>query len=182
MSKIAFVLALLAVMAVIACGGSLTVEEYAEECGEVLEDLQDAGYSVFGLDPSDIYYNYDPDDIEDFRDELDDVKDVIGQYKSLSPPSELADFHDARVESLSFWEGEIIPLIEDSLSLGEDLYDAYEDDDGDRIDDIRDDLDDLQDDYYDLMDENEDIADDLEDAIDDLSSRDRRDLERDDCL
>lgn len=182
MRKIGFVLALLAVIAVIGCGSSMSFDEYAEECGEILEDLQDADYSVLGLEPSDINYYYDPDDIEDLRDQLDDVKDIIGRYKSLNPPSDLRDFHDARVASLSLWEDEVVPLIEDFLSIGEDLFDAYEDDDYDRIEDLRDDLEELQDEYDDIEDENEDIDDDLRDALDDLDSEDRRDLERDDCL
>ncbi len=182
MGKIGFVLALLAVIAVIGCGSSMSFDEYSEECGEILDDLQDAGYSVLGLEPSDVYYSYDPDYIDSIRDQLDYVKDVIGDYKSLNPPSDLGDFHDARVASMSLWEDEVIPLIEDSLSIGEDLFDAYEDDDYDRIEDLRYDLEELQDEYDDIEDEIDDIDDDLRDALDDLDSEDRRDLERDDCL
>ena len=183
MRRIWWLLAMMTLAAVIACGSSLTVEEYAEECGEILEDLNDADISIGGFDPSDVaYYSSDPDDIDDIRDAIDDLKEYIGEYKALSPPSELREFHEARVATLDFVEGEMIAILEDTASIAEDLIDAYEDRDEDEVEDLMDEIQDLEDDLEDFEDELEDLAEDLEDAEDDLSSRDRRDLERDDCL
>lgn len=183
MQRIWWLLAALALAAVIACGQSLTVEEYAEECGEILEDLEDLDISVIGFDPSDVlYYASDPDDIDDIMDGIDDVKESFGEYKALSPPSDLQEFHEAQVALMNFTEGETLAVIEDAMSIAEDLLDAYEDGDEDEIEDLMDELEDLEDDFEDLEDEYEDLLDDFEDAEDDLSSRDRRDLEREDCL
>lgn len=183
MRRMWWLLATLALVAVIACGSSLTVEEYAEECGDIIEDIGDVGIPVDGFDPTSIaYYSSDLDDIDDIQEAIDDTKEYMGEYKSLSPPSELQDFHDARVALLTLTEDEIFPLLEDALSISEDVIDAYQDEDYDAIEDLEDDLQDLEDDFDDLEDDLEDLRDDLEDAEDDLSSRDRRDLERDDCL
>ena len=183
MRRIWWLLALLALAAVVACGSSLTVEEYAEECGEILEDLNDVDISISGFDPSDVfYYASDIDDIEDISDAIDDIKEYIGEYKALSPPSELQEFHEARVAMLDFAEGEMLAVLEDALSIAEELLDAYEDDDDDAVEDLLEEIADLEDDFEDLEDDFDDLLDDLEEAEEDLSSRDRRDLERDDCL
>lgn len=183
MHRITWILAVMALAAVIACGQSLTVDEYAEECGEILEDLNDADISIGGFDPSDVaYYSSDADDIDDIRDAIDELKEYIGEYKSLSPPSDLKEFHEARVAVLDFAGGEMLSILEDTTSIVEDLIYAYEDGDEDEIEDLLDEIEDLEDDYDDFEDELEDLAEDLEDAEDDLSSRDRRDLEREDCL
>lgn len=183
MRGIWWLFAALALVAVIACGQSLTVEEYAEECGEILEDLNDADISIGGFDPSDIaYYSSDLDDLDDISDGIDDLKAYIGEYKALSPPSDLQEFHEARVAMLEFAEGEMLAVLEDATSIAEDLFDAYEDGDEDEIEDLLEEIEDLEDDFEDFEDDLEDLVEDLEDAEDDLSSRDRRDLEREDCL
>ena len=183
MGKIRWLLAALALAAVVSCGSSLSVEEYAEECGEILEDLNDADVSIGGIDPSDVvYYSSDPDDIDDIREAIDELKEYIGEYKALSAPSDLREFHEARVAVLDFAEGEMLTILEDTASIAEDLIDAYEDGDEDEVEGLLDDIEDLEDDFDDFEDELEDLLEDLEDAEDDLSSRDRRDLERDDCL
>ena len=88
MPRIALLIILATLAAVISCGQSLTVEEYAELCGEIVEDLDDVNYLV-GIDVSDVYRYNEADDLQDMGEDLDEMRDLIVQYKSLSPPPDL---------------------------------------------------------------------------------------------
>ncbi len=183
MPRIILLILLVTLGAVIACGQSLTVEEYAEMCGEIQEDLDDVEY-IMGIDIDDAFRYNDYDELQDMEEDLEEYRDLIGQYKSLNPPSGLEELHEVEVEAIDLIEGELLGIVEDALSKSRDLLEASDDEDYDKVDDLQDELEDLEAEYDDIRygDDFDDILEDLIDARDDLRSSDRRDLEREGCL
>ena len=151
----------LAVLAssVMACG-SITLEDYAEECGEWNEDYRSAS-------------------------SVRDLEEALEDWNALSPPGEVKDLHDLRAQAikLSLEKAEEREALEDQL---EDLEDDLDDAKRSERNDIRDEMDDLRDEaddrIDDLNDELQDLEDEWEDAEDELSRRDRRDLDDEDCI
>ena len=160
--------ALLVLLAATAACSSLSLEDYAEECGEWREDYDDvspgSGYSSGSVS---------------------DLEDALEDWNALSPPSEVQDFHNLAAESIRLVlelarEGE---ALEDQL---DDLQDELDDARRSQRDDIRDEMDDLRDEQEDLLedlfDRLEDLGDDYEDVIDDMPRRVERELEDAGCI
>ena len=162
MPKILGVLVLLVLAAsVLACGSSLSVEDYAEECSEWNEDYSSSMNSVR------------------------DLEDALEDWDALSPPGEVKTLHDLRTQGLKL-SLEIAKEREDLEDKLNDLQDELDDARRSEEDDIRDEMDDLRDEAQDrmedLQDDLEDLRDDWEDAEDDLSRGDRRDLDDENCI
>ena len=159
MRKFLGVLTMVILGAAAACSTGLSLDDYAEECGEWQEDYSD-------------YYS------------LRDAEDALEDWEAIKPPSEVERLHDLRTSSLKlaiqFWEKQ--EELDDEL---DDLRDEREDARRSERGDIDDEMDDLRDDFddemEDLQDEAEDLQDEAEDEWDDLSRRVRRDLEREGC-
>ena len=158
---------LLVLLSTVACA-SMSLEDYAEECGEWTDDYG----NLFGGSFS------GSTDASDMEDALDD-------WNALSPPGEVKALHDIRAEGLRLLleATEEYEALEDEL---DDLRDELDDAPRRDRDDIRDQMDDLSDDQYDLFDDLNDRIDDLEDdyqdELDDLPRSVERELEREDCI
>lgn len=149
------------VSSLLACS-SMTLDEYAEECGEWNDDHGSVFYGS-----------------------VRDIEEALDEWNALSPPGEVRQLHDLRADALKLY----LEIANEQEALEEDLEDLQDElDDARRSerDDIRDEMDDLREDAEDriddLEDELEDLVDEWEDAEDDLSRRDRRDLEDEDCI
>ena len=128
--------ALLVLLATAACA-SMSLEDYAEECGEWRDDYGDIGSSsVSGLE------------------------DALEDWNALSPPSEVKGLHDLTAEGIRITldlakEGEVL---EDQM---DDLRDELDDARRRQRDDFRDEMDELSDEQEDLFDDLRDRMDDL---------------------
>ncbi len=143
-----------------ACGGGLEPEDYAEECGEWVDD-----------------YRYDIDSERDWEDAIED-------WNAINPPGELKRLHELRAESLKlgFEVFKEYQELEDEL---DDLRDEMEDARRSERRDIEDEMDDLRDEFEDntedMEDELEDLIEDAEDEEEDLSRRLRKTLSEEGC-
>ena len=162
MSKVLIFIGLaLFATSVLACS-SMSLDDYAEECGEWNEDY------------SSIYFG-----------SVRDAEDALADWQALSPPGEVKQLHDLRESALKLYVemAKEREALEDDL---EDLQDELDDARRSQRDDIRDEMDDLRDDAEDrmddLQDQLDDLSDDWEDAEEDLSRRERRDLQSEGCL
>ena len=159
MAKLLSIMALLVLMSLVVSCSSLSLDEYAEACGEWHEDYDDAS-------------------------SVRDIEEALDEWNALSPPGEVKQLHDLGVSylklSLEFAKEQ--EALEDKL---DDLQDELDDARRSQRDDIRDEMDDARDDaddrMDDLRDEMDDLSDDWEDAVDELSRRERRDLQEEGC-
>lgn len=159
--------ALLVILSAVACGG-MSLEDYAEECGEWSDDY---GNQFRGTSPGSI----SPSDLEE----------ALEEWDALSPPGEVKAIHDVRADLLRV----ILETVEEGQELEDELDDLRDElDDAPRSqrEEIRDQMDDLRDDredlFDDLQDRMEDLNEDYEDELDDLPRRVERELEREDCI
>ena len=152
---------LLALLSSIACSSPLSLEDYAEECGDWRNDYGNIGSAS-----------------------VSDIEDALEDWDDLSPPDEVKGIHDMTADALRLTldiarEGEDL---EDKL---DDLRDELDDAPSSQRDDIRDEMDDLQDEYEDriddLQDELEELGEEYEDELDELPRRVVRDLESGGC-
>ena len=163
MLKVLVLPVLLALSLTVACT-AMSLEDYAEECGEWIDDYGD----VFSGSGS-----------------VSELEDALEDWKALSPPGEVRALHDLREEGLGLFldHAEEQEALEDQL---DDLRDELDDAPRSRRGDIRDEMDDLEDKSEDRFDDLQDLIDDLEDdyedEYDDLPRRVRRDLEDEGCL
>ena len=162
MPKVLVLAALLVLLSTAACA-SMSLEDYAEECGEWDDD--------YG-------YLSNSSSVSDWEDALED-------WNALSPPGEVRALHDIRAEGFQLY----LETAEENESLQDqldDLYDELDDARRSERDDIRDDIEDLTDAQEDLFDDMwdkmEDLGDDYEDEVDDLPRSVERELEREDCI
>lgn len=154
------VLTLLVLASTAACA-SMSLDDYAEECGEWVED-----YEYVGNDVS-------------------DLEDALEHWNALKPPGEVKRLHELRRDAIRL----SLEIARDYETLQDELDELEgEVDDASRRErgDIRDEMDDLRDEAddrtADLRDDLDDLLDDLEDEEDDLSRRVRRELEREGCI
>ena len=163
MLKFLMLPALLVVAFTMACSSSLSLDEYAEWCGELHED-----YDI-SLDGSS---------------SAADVEEALEEWKAVNPPEEVKELHDLTAEAF----GVYIALAEQ----GEDLEDRMDDLKDDLEDAPRSQRDDIEEEIEDLEDEVEDLrltylaqitplVRDAEDLKEDLPRRVERVLEREDC-
>ena len=161
MLKVLVLPALLIVLSAVACSSALSLEDYAEECGDWRGD----------------YGNISSASVTDIEDALED-------WEALSPPDEVKALHDLTTEALRLTL-DITREEEDLEDRLDDLRDELDDASRSQRDDIRDEMDDLQDDYQDkvddLQDQMEDLNEEYEDERDDLPRRVLRDLEDGGC-
>lgn len=153
-------LALLVLASTAACS-AMSLDDYAEECGEWVED-----------------YEYVGNDVSDLEDALED-------WNVLKPPGEVKRLHDLRSDAIRL----SLEIAQDYEALRDELDDLEDqmDDAGrrersdlmDEMDDLRDEADDRTDD---LRDDLDDVLDDLGDEEDELSRSVRRELEREGCI
>ena len=167
MFRILAFIPLLMLLTAVACA-AMSVEDYAEECGEWNEDYGE----LFGVTLSSSL-------------SVRDLEEALDEWNALSPSGEVKGLHDIRAEGLRLvletaeeWE-----TLEDRL---DDLRDELDDAPRSQRDDIRDQMDDLSDDQEDLVDDlrdrMDDLTDDYEDELDDLPRRVERELEDQDCI
>ncbi len=163
MRKILALTMLLVALSAVSCA-SMSLEDYAEECGEWRDD----------------YGWIDPDSSS-----VSDLEDALEDWNALSPPGDVKAIHDLAAESLRLGleTAEEREELQDQL---DDLQDELEDARRSQRDDIRDEMDDLSDEWEDLRDDLrdrlDDLGDDYEDELDDLPRRVERELEREDCI
>lgn len=154
--------ALLVLALTMACS-SLSVEDYAEWCGEWEDDYN----NVFDGDG-----------------DLSDMEDALEEWNAVNPPGEVKELHDLVADFMRA----VIDIaeqgedLEDQLDdLEDELEDAprrQRDDIRDEIEDVEDELEDLQEDFWDEI---FPLAGDIEDVKEDLPRRVQRELEREDC-
>ncbi|MDE2780688.1 MAG: hypothetical protein OXI91_13570 [Chloroflexota bacterium] len=167
MARTLLLTALVVILSTAACA-SMSLEDYAEECGEWVDDYGDIG-DIGSLS------SFDPDDLED----------ALEDWNALSPPGEVKAIHDIRyqVVQLILQAAERGQALEDHL---DDLRDELDDAPRSQRDEIRDYMDDLEDELEDeledLRDELDDLSDDYEDAFEDLPRSVERELEAEDCI
>ena len=160
--------ALLVLLSTVACGGGMSLEDYAEECGEWAEDYGDLfrGTSPGSLSAS-------------------DLEEALEEWEALSPPGEVKGFHEVKGQLLrAVLEAvEEVGELEDEL---DDLRDELDDAPRREREEIRDKMDDLRDDqeevFEDLQDRMDDLTDDYDNELDDLPRRTERDLEDEGCI
>lgn len=158
---------LLVILSTVACA-SMSLEDYAEECGEWADDYD----SLFGSSSSGSL-------------SLSDLEDALEDWNALIPPGEVKALHDIRAEGYRMFleAAEENEAFEDRL---DDLRDELDDARRSQRDDIRDEMDDLIDDqedlYDDLWDRVDDLSDDFQDELDDLPRRVERELEDAGCI
>lgn len=153
----------LVILSSVACA-SMSLEEYAEECGEWRDDYG-------GLDLA--------------SSSVSDLEDALEDWNALSPPGDVKAIHDLAAESLRLGL-EAAGEREDLDDQLDDLRDELDDARRSQRDEIRDEMDDLSDEREDLLDdlwdELEDLGDDYEDELEDLPRRVERELEREGCI
>ncbi len=179
MRKLLGILIVAALAAVLACGwggSQLTAAEYAEACGDLglafsTSDIDD----LFNID------RFHVDDVDDIEEALEEIKDLIREFRGLNPPDSLQDFHDARADDLDFLDNELLPVLDDALPLLEDLMSAVEDEDSDELEELVEKFEELEDELADIDDEIEELMEEAEAEFDDLSSKNQRILRDSDC-
>ena len=156
MRRIILVLILASLAVSIACGGQrLSVDEYAEECGDVADELDD-GFNI------DVYY------ADDLVETFEAIEDALEVFKSLNPPEEVEYLHNLKVEAAELALKGLRDT--DFLNLSKELseiLEEIEDEDLD-YDDRRDKMEDFEDKWEDKIDEMEDKFDEYEDELNDL--------------
>ena len=162
MLKVLALPALLILLSAVACSSPpLSLEDYAEECGEWRDDYGNIGSAS-----------------------VSDIEDALEDWDALSPPGEVKAIHDLTAEALRL-SLDIAREEEDLEDRLDDLRDELEDADRNQRDDIRDEMDDLQDEYADkvddLRDQLEELGEEYEDELDELPRRVVRDLEDGGC-
>ena len=175
MHKFIGLMALLVLAATVACGG-MSVEDYAEECGELFNTSRYGNMAV-------IFWSSDAEGALDFaetEDDFDDADDALEDWKALSPPGELKDYHDAQtgIIELSIYTFQKLTDLSDELDdLRRDARRSEGGDFDDQIEDLVDELDDLRDDRDNARrSEREDLDNQIEDLVDELDDlRDDRD-------
>ena len=168
---------LLSLSAFTACVGRLSVEEYAEECGEWWDNHEHVLGPGEGLK---VRY----------------LEDALEDWNALDPPGEVSRAHEVWTEALELKlkQTEVMDSLEDKLDdmddLSEDIEDAAERGEptyirgyiSEEVDDLRDEYNDQVDDLYGLIKKTEGLASEESDASDDLPRRVRRKLEEGRCL
>ena len=166
MPKIVLAFILAALVTAIACGGGeLHPDDYAEECGDLANELN----ATFNMD---VYY------VEGLSERFEELEYALDDFKALKPPEEFERLHNLRIEAAELAiEGlkdtDFIEMSEELLDL---LYEI-ENDDLD-YDEREDKMEDFQDKWEDEIDEMEDQFDEYEDEISDIRG-DIRDEEQD---
>ena len=165
MLKPLLVTALLVLLSTLACT-AMSLEDYAEECGEWRDDYGALlGGSLSGS-PS-------------------DREDAVEDWNALSPPGEVKALHGLVAEALRLGleATEEYEALEDEM---DDLRDELDDAPRSQRDDIRDQIDDLSDAQEDLIDDlrddMEDLSDDFDDELEDLPRRVERELVAENCI
>ena len=130
-----FLVLLVLAASVLACGSSLSVEDYAEECGEWNEDYAQSSS----------------------MNSVRNLEDALDEWNALAPPREVKALHDLRTEALKL-SLEIAKENEELEDKLDDLRDELDDARRSQEDDIRDEMDDLRDEAEDRV---EDLEDDL---------------------
>ena len=172
MPKTLLFTALLVIFSTVACAG-MTLEDYAEACGEWEDDYR----SQFGA-------AYSSSSSMSSRD-LSDLEEAMDEWNALSPPGEAKALHDISSEAVRL----VVEFAEEAQNLHDqldDLQDELDDAPRSQRDDIRDDMDDVSDEVEDLIDDLTDrlldLSDDYEDELDDLPRSVERELEREGCI
>ena len=172
MSKTPLLTALLVIVSTVACAG-MTLEDYAEACGEWEDDYRSQFSAAYSSSSS-----------MSSRD-LSDLEEAMEEWNALSPPGEAKALHDITSEAvrLTFDYAEEARNLNDLL---DDLQDELDDAPRSQRDDIRDEMDDLVDERQDLFDDLSDrlvdLSDDYEDELDDLPRSVERELEGEGCI
>lgn len=155
-------LASLVLLALTLACSSMSLEDYAEECGEWQDDYGNIA-----------------------SDSLDDAEEALEYWNDLDPPGEVKSLHETREEALRL----LLDIARESEELEDkldDLRDELDDAPRSQREDVRDEMDDLRDEFEDrledLWDEMEDLGEDYEDEEDDLPRRVRRELQSEDCI
>ena len=162
--------ALLLLLSTAACA-AMSLEDYAEECGEWEDDYGDLFDGSFSGSLS----------ASDFS----DMEEAQQEWRDLSPPGEVKALHDLRTEGFDVFLAAALEWdeLEDEL---DDLRDELDDAPRRERDDIRDEMDDVSDEQADLFDDLwEELADlsmDYQDELEDLPRRVERELESEDCI
>ena len=157
----------LVLLSTVACA-SMTLEDYAEECGEWNDDYGDLFGGTLSSSLS-----------------VSDLEEALEEWDALSPPGEVSPLHDIRAEAYRLFleTAEENEALEDQL---DDLRDELDDAPRSQRDDVRDEMDDVSDAQEDLFDDLREDLDDLDsdyqDAFDDLPRRTERDLEAEGCI
>ena len=164
MSKLLIALSLAIITTAAACGGDrMTVEEYADACGALGDDLD----SVAGLD-------------EDVSSGLKAVEDAVAEAKRWNPPKELQEFHDATVRS---GEGAIKALKETgALDLMREFEKAAEEEDEAKVLELMGRMAELEDDMARFDDQMSALNDEVERTQENLSPDTRQVLADANCL
>lgn len=153
--KIVMTMLILSALALaVACGGArLSIDEYAEECGDVADELNDA-HDI------DVYY------VEDLSEEFEDIKEAVSELKALNPPEDLENLHNLRVDAAEL----VLEGLEKTnfLDMSKELAEMLEDVDYMDYDDRRDRMEDFEDKWDDRIDEMGDEFDEYEDRLSDL--------------
>ncbi len=167
LKPVVFAALLVLLLSTAACA-SMSLEDYAEECGEWADDYGGLFGGSFSSSLS-----------------VSDLEEALEDWNALSPPGDVKALHDIRAEGYRLFleTAEENEALEDQL---DDLRDDLDDAPRREWDDIRDEMDDLSDEQEDLFDDLRDRIDDLgedyEDELDDLPRRTERELEREDCI
>ena len=159
--------ALLVLLSTVACA-AMSLEDYAEECGEWNEDYGELFGGTLSSSLS-----------------VKDLEEALEEWNALSPPGEVGALHDVRAEAYRLFldTTEENEALEDQL---DDLRDELDDAPRRQQDDIRDRMDELSDEQEDLFDDLRDELDgldrDYQDAFDDLPRRTERELGDQNCI
>ncbi len=152
-------LALSVLLAAVACGGGLDLDDYAEEC-----------------------YDWE-DDYRSISD-LGDAEDALEDWKAIKPPGDVNTLHNIRTDALEL----SIAYLEKQEEFDENVAELMEKRDESRRaerDEIDDEIEDLKDDFEDetedLLDEFEGLRDDARDEWDDLPPRVQREVSNEGC-
>ena len=156
------VLALVALIMIIACGGpsgpQMTVEEYAAACERIGGDLD----LESGLDLADIF------------------EQAMAELKELDPPEELRELHMARLQGMEAG----LDALRDTgmLQLMDDMQEASQEDDQEKVLELLDNMAELEEKAQGFEDEMAVFEDRMAQAEEDLSPDTRRILGEADCL
>ena len=179
MNKLAVFLVLLGLFAMVACGGDrLSLDEYAEECGDLADELND-GFDL-GANPS-----------SSVTDIFEDFEEAINDFTTLNPPEDLERLHELYVEASetalsAIQDSDLVKFVEELQELEDDIEDLDYDDQMDRMEDFQDDwedrLDEMEESFEDIEDQMEDFEEDIEEELDDLHPDDYEILSDEGCL
>ena len=163
MFKVLIVLSLAIIAIMIACGGGsssrMTVEEYASTCKELINRIEDTDSLATAFSGIDV---------------------IAEEMKRWNPPAELQEFHDTRVESLET----VVDTLKDMafFELLEELENASEDEDPEKILELMGDIMKLEDELSGVEDKMAEMEQELERTEASLSPATRQTLADADCL